>query len=232
MSPGGWHSQGGIGYVGSADQGAAEAGQGPSRGGRAATGRRATRLGPGAGDVHAGPNGPGPGLHPGRVRKRGESACARAGPAPRGRTASHAGDDGRHTRRPARVHRPDRRRRVDGLAEPGMLTATAAASVGWTESVAKRITSSSGRRAAREGRTGRSPLVATGWPIAAFVLSRGCPLPFWRRPGRRAPGLARRPDGPGGGPVLAHLLCRPWLRRGNGVSPWRIARVGLAAAVL
>src|SRR5215471_18926264 len=137
MSTGGWHSQGGIGYVGSADQGAAEAGQGPSRGGRAATGRRAARLGPGAGDVHAGPDGPGPGLHPGRVRKRGEGACARAGPAPRGRTASNAGDDGRHTRRPARVHRPDRRRRVDGLAEPGMLTATAAASAGWTEAIAK-----------------------------------------------------------------------------------------------
>ena len=31
--------------MGSADQGAAEAGQGPSRGGRAATGRRAARLG-------------------------------------------------------------------------------------------------------------------------------------------------------------------------------------------
>src|SRR5215467_7822312 len=126
----------GIGYVGSADQGAVEAGQGPGRGGRAATGRRAARLGPGAGDVHAGPDGPGPGLHPGRVRKRGESACARAGPTPRGRAASHAGDDGRHTRRPARVHRPDRRRRVDGLTEPGMLTATAAASAGWTEAVA------------------------------------------------------------------------------------------------
>src|SRR5215472_7992842 len=137
MSPGGWHSQGGIGYVGSADQGAAEAGQGPSRAGRAATGRRAARLGPGAGDVHVGPDGPGPGLHSGRVRKRGESACARAGPAPPGRTASHAGDDGRHTRRPARVHRPDRRRRVDGLDEPGRLTVTAAASTDWTEAVVK-----------------------------------------------------------------------------------------------
>src|SRR6516162_2049772 len=137
MSPGGWHSQGGIGDVGSADQGAAEAGQGPSRGGRAAAGRRAARLGPGAGDVHAGSEGPGPGLHPGRVRKRGESACARAGPAPPGRAASHAGDDGRHTRRPARVHRPDRRRRVDGLDEPGRLTVTAAASTDWTEAVAK-----------------------------------------------------------------------------------------------
>ena len=66
-----------------------------------------------------------------------EQARARAGPAPSGRTARHAGDDGRHTRRPARVHRLDRRRRVDGLAEPRMLTATAAASTGWTEAVAK-----------------------------------------------------------------------------------------------
>ena len=45
-----------------------------------------------------------------------EQARARAGPAPSGRTARHAGDDGRHTRRFSGVHRSDRRRRVGQLA--------------------------------------------------------------------------------------------------------------------
>jgi hypothetical protein len=43
-----------------------------------------------------------------------EKARARAGSAPPGSAVSRQGDDGRHLRPPAGVHRPDGRRRVDG----------------------------------------------------------------------------------------------------------------------
>ena len=45
-----------------------------------------------------------------------QKARARAGSAPPGSAARRPGDDGRHLRRPAGVHRPDRRRRVDRLS--------------------------------------------------------------------------------------------------------------------
>ena len=44
-----------------------------------------------------------------------DKARARAGSAPPGSAARRQGDDGRHLRRPAAVHRPDRRPGMDGL---------------------------------------------------------------------------------------------------------------------
>src|SRR5271169_3722349 len=69
--------QGGIGYVGAAHEVAVEAGQRYGRTARAAAGGRAIRFGPAADDDHARPEEPRSVLHPGRVRGRGEGACAR-----------------------------------------------------------------------------------------------------------------------------------------------------------